>query len=189
MIILCGMTSSGKDYVKKLLLEAGMNSIVTHTTRPMRKGEIDGQSYHFISTEEFLKLEKENYFVETAYYDVASKERWYYGTSYKSLSKDLLEKVLILNPIGIKSIFEKLTPVELSTVFVVYLYCDESTIKERLIKRGDNPEEAKRRIEADKRDFADIADYANLAICNDGSLSKKELIEMIVNSYDRFLIE
>ena len=34
MIILCGMTSSGKDYVKKLLLKDGMVSVVTYTTRP-----------------------------------------------------------------------------------------------------------------------------------------------------------
>ena len=189
MIILCGMTSSGKDYVKKLLLKDGMESVVTYTTRPKRKGEKDGVSYHFISKDDFLKLKKENYFIETAHYDVATKERWYYGTSYEEVSGCLLEKVLVMNPIGIKSLFEKMTSVQLSTIFVVYLYCDENIIRERLIKRGDNQIEANRRILADKKDFSDIDKYVNLSICNNGELTSEELVEKIRNTYERFLME
>lgn len=54
MLLLVGMTCSGKDTIKKELLKKGMDGVVTYTTRPPRPKEIDGMSYHFISKDEFF---------------------------------------------------------------------------------------------------------------------------------------
>ena len=40
-IILVGKAASGKDYFKDFLIERGFIPSVSHTTRPMRDGEID----------------------------------------------------------------------------------------------------------------------------------------------------
>ena len=55
MILLCGKTCSGKTVIRKELVKMGLKSIVTYTTRPIRDGEIEDVTYHYISKEEFLK--------------------------------------------------------------------------------------------------------------------------------------
>ena len=61
MVILTGKTCSGKNLVRdKLVNEHGFKSLITYTTRPMRPGEIQDVTYHFISEEEFNQKVKEN---------------------------------------------------------------------------------------------------------------------------------
>ena len=48
MLLLTGKTCSGKDTIKKELIKMGMESVITYTTRPPRKKEIDKMSYHFV---------------------------------------------------------------------------------------------------------------------------------------------
>lgn len=189
MICLVGKTASGKDTILKELIKNGMKPAISHTTRPMRNGEVNDVTYHFVTTEEFHELEKNDFFAETTFYDVATKERWFYGCSKDELMNNSLTKVVILNPNGIETIFSKLSPEELLTWFVVYLYCDEDIIKERLVKRGDNPEEAARRIEADNRDFQNIEKFVNMKVCNDGNNRPEVLAKIIRDTYDRFLFE
>ena len=53
MLVLVGKTCSGKDTIKKELVKLGMTPIIAYTTRPMRNGEVDGETYYFISKDEF----------------------------------------------------------------------------------------------------------------------------------------
>ena len=57
-----------------------MRVSVSHTTRPPRAGEVNGQHYHFVSEEEFVRLAGEGAFLEHA--QVFGN---YYGTSYESV--------------------------------------------------------------------------------------------------------
>ena len=93
MILLTGPSASGKTEIAKVLSKLyGIKKVVTHTTRPMRIGEIQDVDYHFVSKEEFLALQEENYFVETTFYN-----NNYYGTSKKEIADD---KVLVVDPNG-----------------------------------------------------------------------------------------
>ena len=65
MLILCAPMASGKDTIQKELIKMGMNSVVSYTTRPPRKGEVDGIAYHFITKEDFLNKENQGFFAET----------------------------------------------------------------------------------------------------------------------------
>ena len=60
---------------------------VSHTTRKPRAGEVDGQHYHFISREDFVKLRDETpgFFIETAEFSGNL-----YGTS-RSAVRDVAE--------------------------------------------------------------------------------------------------
>ena len=53
MIVLVGESASGKSSIEKELIALGFNKIVTYTTRPMRKEDVDGETYHFITEEQF----------------------------------------------------------------------------------------------------------------------------------------
>ena len=176
MLVLTGKTCSGKDTIKKELIKMGMKPIVTYTTRPMRDGEIDGETYHFISRESFLRKVKDGFFVECTYYNVANGETWFYGSSYEDYIDD---GVIILNPNGLKDLIylNDYKPL------VFYIMADDEIIEKRLINRGDNKDEAKRRLQADFIDFKDIAKMYDAAIHNNGTYTPEELAETIFDVY------
>ena len=54
MITIMGKTSSGKDtVVNELISKYGFRKCVTYTTRPMRDGEKQDITYHFITEDDF----------------------------------------------------------------------------------------------------------------------------------------
>lgn len=58
IITLIGPTCSGKTTLKDQMLATGNYiEVISHTTRPMRNGEVDGETYHFVTKEEFDGLE------------------------------------------------------------------------------------------------------------------------------------
>ena len=55
ILILIGKTASGKDKtVNELVSKHGFKKVITYTTRPMRKGEKQDITYHFIPEEEWI---------------------------------------------------------------------------------------------------------------------------------------
>lgn len=184
ILILVGKTSSGKDTIQKELIKLGMKSVVSYTTRPPRKGEINGVSYHFITEKDFLDKKNNGFFAETTSYNVAVNggQTWYYGSAIKDLSQD---KVMIANPEGLRTLKKNN---ELN-IFSFYLMVDEETIWNRLRQRGDNSEEARRRLNADDEDFKDIDKYVDFSFRNDTGLKPKTLAEMILNTYQKVMKE
>ena len=73
---------------------------------------------------------------------------WYYGSAIKDYI-DEPGRFIILTPSGIRAVKEELEFMP----HVIYLFANLMTIQHRLKSRGDNPDEAKRRIEADINDF------------------------------------
>lgn len=156
----------------------GMNSVVTYTTRPPRKGEIEGISYHFITKDEFIEREKQGFFAETASYNVATSETWYYGSAVEDLTDN---KVIIVNPHGLRQIrkIKSLNPI------AFYITASEETIWNRLRQRGDDSAEARRRLNADDEDFAGIEKDIDFSFSNDLGLKPELLAEMILYTYNR----
>lgn len=67
-----GKSASGKDTIYNRLLKddkLGLRSIVLYTTRPMRSGETDGETYHFVDEECLASYEKENRVIELRAYN------------------------------------------------------------------------------------------------------------------------
>lgn len=179
MIVLCGKTCSGKDTIKRELIERGFEGVVTYTTRPPRAGEIDGVHYHFITQRDFMNKKEAGFFLETTSYQVASGETWYYGTAKDNLKNN---SVIIMNPDGIKFL-HSCPELKLKSV-IFYVYANEETILKRLKLRGDNPDEAARRLEADKKDFEDIEKNLiyDCKLTNEDSESVEEIIDSIIFS-------
>ncbi len=53
LVTITGPSASGKSTLERYLAQAGMNRLVSTTSRPMRAGEVDGQHYHFVSEKQF----------------------------------------------------------------------------------------------------------------------------------------
>lgn len=142
MIILVGASASGKTEIANILIKKyNYNKITTTTTREKREKEIDGVSYHFVTKKEFLKLKEEDAFIETAIY-----QDEYYGTQKKDLVK---KSVIILEPIGANNLANYLK----DNCFVVLIESSKELRQQRIIKRGDNEEEIKKRLLKDDEHF------------------------------------
>lgn len=181
MIVLCGKTSSGKDSIMKELINIGMERVVTYTTRPMRDGEENGKSYWFMPELHFKKLVDEGFFLETTSYKVANGHTWYYGTPIDGLTD---KKAIIMNPDGVKVIKQhpELNPI------VFYVSAPDEVLKERLKLRGDNEDEAARRMETDKKDFEDIEKYMDFEVIN-VNCTPEESANLIYDTYQNMIGE
>ncbi|WFD00501.1 guanylate kinase [Malassezia yamatoensis] len=68
-LVLCGPSGVGKSTLIKKLFDEFPNRFgfsISHTTRPIRSGERDGYSYHFVTRDEFLRLVNQGKFLEYA---------------------------------------------------------------------------------------------------------------------------
>ncbi len=70
LIVISGPSGAGKTSICNKLLELLPNArwSVSATTRPIRNGETDGESYQFITRDEFLRRKQNGDFLETAEY-------------------------------------------------------------------------------------------------------------------------
>lgn len=142
MIVLMGASASGKTEVAKMLGKIfNIKKVVTHTTREMRPGEVDGIDYNFVSRAEFIRLASEDYFVESVEYN-----NNFYGTSKKEMGTN---KVLIIEPNGLKPIKE----LKNDHIVVFFMHASRSVRRKRMLARGDNPTSAMERIIIDDAKF------------------------------------
>jgi guanylate kinase len=63
-VIIAGKGASGKDHLRKMMVEDGFNYCVSHTTRPMRSDEEEGIDYYFVKEEEAYMMILEDLFLE-----------------------------------------------------------------------------------------------------------------------------
>lgn len=164
IVVLVGESASGKSTVAKILEQEQPNfsKVVTYTTRPMRKGEIDGIDYHFINDDEFNKLIEQDFFVEYASY-----RDWQYGTAINFDKNE--DKVIVLTPAGaraLKAYAEKHTDIQ-KYLMVVYLWVDRRSRMVKIIQRGDNIDEAYRRNLSDVGQFDAFEREADFTIKNE----------------------
>lgn len=145
-VIIVGKAASGKDYLREYFERCGLSICVADTTRPKRKGEVDGEEYNFINKKEFLRRKSSGEYLETGYYGT-----WYYGTPVTEWAH---KKVFIMTPHAVSTLGEE----RRKNSFIVYLDISEKVLRERLNKRGD-ADSVDRRVNADTKDFLDFRDF------------------------------
>lgn len=148
-VIIVGHGSSGKNFLAEKLQNSGNFSLApSYTTRPKRKGEIDGKDYKFINVDYFEKMIKEGLLYEYNEF----KNKWYYGISKEDWEK---YNLFITNPKGV----ENIRSCDRKKCFIIFIDIDEKIRKERLSKRNDNNDSVERRLERDKVDFENFTNY------------------------------
>lgn len=147
-IILVGPGGSGKDHLAKQLVERGYKKAVSCTTRPPRKGEVDGVDYHFIEEPEFRKLIDGGKFRE--WYSFGA-DNWLYGTLETEFQAAHL---FIMSP----PVLSTMGPITMSGSIVVFLNIPESVRRQRLSARAD-ADSVDRRLDADNTDFANFDSF------------------------------
>ena len=175
IIIITGPSGTGKTTLLKHLSPEEFYFSVSHTTRSPRKGEINGKDYYFVSKEKFLKMIKNDEFLE--WVEVFGT---YYGTAKSEIEKAFSQNkhlVLDIEVIGatrIRSYFGN------SAVFIFVLPPSIEELKKRLEKRGtEDANKIRERIQRSKEEikFASWFDY--IIINDDLKKAKDELFSII----------
>ena len=186
-LILIGKSASGKDAIRnKLISEHGFKSIITYTTRPMRNGEKDGVTYHYISDEDFTQKINNGFFAEYKTYLAqvgdGQYKKWYYGTSKESLEYADENTVIILTPDGVKDVLKYDLDVK-----VIWVYANNNTIEKRLENRVKNgtaiAKECERRMSKDYMDFKSADSLADKIVYNNDGYNLDEVVEKVLMYY------
>lgn len=125
LILLTGVSASGKSYLMNNLKKEGFVESISHTTRKPRLGEVDGEHFYYIEEEDVSSIN----FIESDRY--AGK---FYGTSKKEIESKLSNNkyvFAIVNETGVKN----LKKIYSENVKKVFISIDEKTMKDRLEKR------------------------------------------------------
>ena len=159
----------------KKLVEKGCSRIVRYATTPKRKGEQQDVTYHFITIEEFKQKIDEGFFAEYQSYNTEFGV-WYYGTSLEDLKNANNKSVIILEPQSYRDIKNELP----ENITCIYIYANNSTIKKRLEKRGDNPNEVIRRMESDNEDFKGFENEVDRIVYNNDGDNIDDVVSKIL---------
>lgn len=179
LIIISGTTCAGKGTVIKKLLERNKNMVLSlsYTSRPIRKGEVDGIDYKFISHEEFERKIKNGDFLE--YVKVRYGE--YFGTPKENI-ENLLEAgkdvILEIDVQGAKQIKKKLP----ETILIFIMAPSMEEIKRRIKARGaETAEQIVDRFQTAYREINEVNKY-NYVVVNDNLEEAIQKVEAILIS-------
>ncbi len=137
LFIVSAPSGAGKTSLVKALVQR-LDHIclsVSHTTRPPRPGERDGEDYHFVSEETFQTMVRQGAFLEHARVFDHS-----YGTSRAWIEKRLREGTDVILEIdwqGARQVRELLP----GAVSIFILPPSREVLRQRLRGRGQDPED------------------------------------------------
>jgi len=179
LIIIAAPSGCGKTSLVKALLDSYDNLCVSvsHTTRKARKGEIDGENYHFISTETFKEMIGNNDFIEHA--EVFGNM---YGTSRANIKEKLENNVDIILEIdwqGARQVRQNMP----DSISIFILPPSINTLRERLTNRGQDDEDTiSKRMANSKTEISHYNEFGYLIINNQFDSALNEL-KSIIDGY------
>ena len=198
VFIISAPSGSGKSTLVKRLMESDplLDFSTSVTTRPPRAGEVDGESYQFVSVEEFLRLKDSGELLEWA--EVFGN---YYGTACSVLERARQrdhDLILDIDVQGAGQLREKLP----GAVTVFILPPSRKELEARLRNRSSDPDEViERRLRDASREVRNYKQYDYVLVNDklDASFEKlrgillaercrkhrvEELIKSILNSFE-----
>ena len=144
LVLLSGVSGAGKDTIKKELIKRmdNLESLPSYTDRPPREGDIPGETYNFVTTEEFEKM------IENGdLYEYSLHHEHYYGTSKKLLNEKINNGKIIVKDIEVNGTENLLKILGNDTrIVTIFLKVGKEELKRRLIERGDNIQDIEVRL-------------------------------------------
>ncbi len=154
LFLIVGPSGSGKGTVINRLKERFSDFVypVSYTTREPRRSEKDGESYHFVSKDEFERMIKGDEFLE---YAIVHSDN-YYGTSREQILGPLATGAVVVREVdiqGFHSIRDLVPKENLVSIFMKVSTLED--LKGRILRRGKmSDEELKKRMDSALKEIA-----------------------------------
>lgn len=176
LFIVAAPSGAGKTSLVNALVESmpGVSLSVSHTTRSKREGEVDGEDYYFVSQKQFIDLQGQGAFLESAtVFDNA------YGTSTEAVKKQLdsgFDVILEIDWQGAQQV-RKNHP---DSIGIFILPPSRSSLETRLKGRGqDSDEVIARRMRDAKSELSHYVEFDYLVVNDDFDLALSQLKSII----------
>jgi guanylate kinase len=164
LFVIAAPSGAGKTTLTRMLLaaEPAVRLSISHTTRPPRPGEIDGQHYHFIDVATFQAMRERGDFLESAHVHGN-----YYGTSKQAIA-DLRasghDVLLEIDWQGAQQVRRQFP----DAVGIFVLPPSMGELERRLVGRGqDSAEVIARRVAAAKAEMSHVVEFQYVIINKD----------------------
>lgn len=172
LFILSAPSGAGKTSLAQALVEQESDVVasISHTTRPMRAGEVDGKDYFFITVETFNEMIRRNDFLE--YAKVFGN---FYGTSRPSVQSLLnqgLKVILEIDWQGAAQIRHRIK----NSVSIFILPPSRAELENRLRNRGqDSDEVIAERMRDAKSEISHYEEFDHVILNGDFDNALQEL--------------
>jgi guanylate kinase len=176
LFVIAAASGTGKTSLIAALLERvpGLALSVSDTTRPARRGEVDGEHYHFIDVEHFRRGIEQQHYLEHA--EVFGN---YYGTSRERVAELWARDRHVLLEIDVQGAAQvRRHHAEACMIFI--LPPSMAALEERLHGRGlDEPEVIRRRLDEARREIGACDDFDWLVVNDDFERAVEELAAIV----------
>lgn len=184
LVLLSGVSGAGKDTIKRELIKRMENvvSLPSYTDRPMRTGDVPGETYNFITTEEFEKMIENKELYE---YNVHHEH--YYGTSRKLMNEKIQSGKIIVKDIDVNGVENLIQLLKQDTkVITIFLRVPKEILMKRLENRVDKPKLKEIRLRLNRFDYEESRiDMYDYVIKNNNLEKSVQIIETIIkNEYE-----
>ena len=183
LVIISGVAGAGKDTIKKELIKRMENveSLPSYTSRPMRPGDIEGETYNFVTKAEFEEMVRNEEFYE---YDIHHNN--YYGTSRKLLNEKINNGKIIVKDIDVNGTQNLVDLLGKDTkIITIFLRVPKQELIRRLEERIDkpSPEEVILRLNRFDYEESKISLYDYVIKNNDLEKTVQIIMTIIENEY------
>jgi guanylate kinase len=176
LFIIAAPSGGGKTSLVNALLKHDPRLVlsISHTTRPARPGEIDGQHYHFVTEPEYEKMVNNGDFMEHAQvFD------HYYGTNRNSVALQLeqgLDVILEIDWQGARQV-RAVFP-DCCLIFIIPPSLED--LRRRLTGRGqDSAKVIQRRMQDAQAEISHWAEFDQLVVNDNFDTALEELLAII----------
>ena len=184
LVLLSGVSGAGKDTIKKELITRMENveSLPSYTDRAPRANDIPGETYNFVTTEEF-----ENMIKRDELYEYSVHHEHYYGTSKKLLNEKIKNGKIIVKDIEVNGV-ENLSRILKNDLKIVtiFLRVPKEELQKRLEQRIDKLSIKEIQTRLNRFDFEEskIGMYDYVIKNNNLEKTVNIITEIIKNEYN-----
>lgn len=177
LFIVSAPSGAGKTSLVKALIDStsGVVVSISHTTRAIRPGEVDGVNYFFTSYKKFLQMIKQNEFLE-----YAKVFDHFYGTSQLSVEQQLdqgLKVILEIDWQGAEQVRERIQ----GTQSIFILPPSKQELETRLRGRGQDSEEViARRMRDAESEISHFKEFDHIVLNDDFDQALRDLTALVV---------
>lgn len=185
LIVLTGPTAVGKGTVEAKLRQEHPEVwvSVSATTRAPRPGEVNGQTYLFVSEDEFESMEKRNLFLETALVHNMA----HYGTPLQPVLDHLAKNVPTILEIdlqGARRVKQRAPELGLEVLSVFLAPPSFDDLIKRLAERGtENEEQRRKRLATARVELAAEKEFDRVIVNDTVENAASQLWDVIAEEY------